>query len=55
MIIEEKMAYINNNLKKLPGFIGVDEEGGEVSNLKNIMESEPSAKDIGLTGEKENA
>lgn len=46
---------INNNLKKLPGFIGVDEEGGEVSNLKNIMESEPSAKDIGLTGEKENA
>lgn len=46
---------INNSYKKIPGFIGIDEEGGEVSNLKSIIEAEPSARDIALTGEKENA
>ena len=46
---------INNEAKKISSFIGIDEEGGEVSNLKNVMESQPSAEDIKLTGDSKNA
>ena len=52
--VQELVSNINECYKEIGVFIGIDEEGGEVSNI-NIYEATPSAKEIGETGDSEEA
>ncbi|MBQ1914629.1 MAG: glycoside hydrolase family 3 protein [Selenomonadaceae bacterium] len=57
---QEQVKKLNAHLQKeaqekLPLFIGVDEEGGIVSRMKDALPPPPSEKEIGETGDPENA
>lgn len=57
---QEQVKKLNARLQKearekLPLFIGVDEEGGIVSRMKDALPPPPSEKEIGETGDPENA
>lgn len=57
---QEQVKTLNAHLQKeaqekLPLFIGVDEEGGIVARMKDVLPPPPSEKEIGETGDPENA
>lgn len=52
--LEKLVDDINKCYKDIGVFIGIDEEGGDTSNI-NIYEKIPSAKEVGRSGDSENA
>lgn len=57
--IEQVKTFINNLQKnanqKIPLFIGIDEEGGNVVRMKNALTPPPSQYEIGITNDTEQA
>lgn len=56
----EQVTKLNKNLQeqceeKVPLFIAIDEEGGKVARMKDVLEPPKSQLDIGKTGKVENA
>lgn len=54
--VQKLTADLQTNApEKLPLFIGIDEEGGDVVRMKNELTPPPSAKELGKTNEPEQA